>query len=418
MATWKKVLHESSPAGDFPSGVALANLGGGSGSTFLRKDGTWATPTDTNTTYSAGTGLTLSGTTFSLTSTYDNYGSWNLNAGNINSVGSGKTVTLSGSGATSISQNVSSGNHTVTISSTDTNTTYSAGTGLSLSSTTFSISNGGVSTNQLADNSINGNKLATGAVNHPSKISNDVINSEHYTDGSIDEAHLANDSVSTAKIQDESVTDGKIADDAVSSGTIQDSAVTLAKMANDSIRGQHLDATNSPTSGYYLSASPTPQGMTWVAPVVAHNYVVFNHNFADDIGTSEIYLPWTGISESSSAPYSNSFMLVPFSNMKLRRFMFRINTVNQLSATLTVDLKKVLNNQTAISTVDTVNLSISYYNNNGYYSIEDGTASNQLNYTAVFGEMVGFSVDASIDWAGHQQYFATSIWEIEGASIG
>ena len=68
MATWKKVLHESSPSGDFPSGVALANLGGGSGTTFLRKDGTWATPTDTNTTYSAGTGLSLSSTTFSISS--------------------------------------------------------------------------------------------------------------------------------------------------------------------------------------------------------------------------------------------------------------------------------------------------------------------------------------------------------------
>ena len=31
------------------SGAALSNLGGGSGTTFLKKDGTWATPTDTNT---------------------------------------------------------------------------------------------------------------------------------------------------------------------------------------------------------------------------------------------------------------------------------------------------------------------------------------------------------------------------------
>jgi hypothetical protein len=135
MATWKKVLHESSPAGDFPSGLALANLGGGSGSTFLRKDGTWATPTDTNTTYSAGTGLTLTGTTFSLTNTYDNYGSWTLNAGNINSVSSGKTVTFSGSGATSISQAVSSGNHTITFSTTVNNSHWSG--------TDLAVANGG-----------------------------------------------------------------------------------------------------------------------------------------------------------------------------------------------------------------------------------------------------------------------------------
>ena len=44
----------------------------GTGTTkYLREDGTWQVPpdTDTNTTYSAGTGLTLSGTTFSVTKT-------------------------------------------------------------------------------------------------------------------------------------------------------------------------------------------------------------------------------------------------------------------------------------------------------------------------------------------------------------
>ena len=47
--------------------------GNGTSSQFLRSDGdgtfTWATPTDTNTTYSAGSGLDLSGTTFSHTDT-------------------------------------------------------------------------------------------------------------------------------------------------------------------------------------------------------------------------------------------------------------------------------------------------------------------------------------------------------------
>ena len=52
-------------------GAAELNVSGnGSTSQFLRSDGdgsfTWATPTDTNTTYSAGSGLDLSGTTFSV----------------------------------------------------------------------------------------------------------------------------------------------------------------------------------------------------------------------------------------------------------------------------------------------------------------------------------------------------------------
>ena len=48
---------------------ALSDLGGGSGTTFLRKDGTWVEP-PTNT-YSAGNDLSLAGTTFSLENDID-----------------------------------------------------------------------------------------------------------------------------------------------------------------------------------------------------------------------------------------------------------------------------------------------------------------------------------------------------------
>lgn len=187
MATWKKLLSTSDDSNYKNSNVTVSDLGGGSGSTFLRKDGTWATPTDTNTTYTfSGTGATSviqSGSTVTISSTdnnttysvgdggltqknftttlknkldgiassADNYSSWTLAAGNTNSVASGKVVTLSGSGSTSISQSVSNGNHTITISSTDTNTntTYSAGDGLTLSSTTFSVSDNAIGPDEL-----------------------------------------------------------------------------------------------------------------------------------------------------------------------------------------------------------------------------------------------------------------------------
>ena len=81
--TWTTLSSDPSMGGDI-SGVAsnaqiVANAvgaaelnvsGNGTTSQFLRADGdgsfTWATPTDTNTTYTGGSGITLSGTTFNL----------------------------------------------------------------------------------------------------------------------------------------------------------------------------------------------------------------------------------------------------------------------------------------------------------------------------------------------------------------
>jgi hypothetical protein len=74
--------------------------------------------TDTNTTYSAGSGLTLTGTTFSNSAP-------------------DQTVSLTGSGATTVTGTYP--NFTISSTDTNTNTTYSAGSGLDLSGTTFSV---------------------------------------------------------------------------------------------------------------------------------------------------------------------------------------------------------------------------------------------------------------------------------------
>lgn len=72
--------------------------------------------TDTNTTYSAGTGLSLSGTTFTNTA-----------PDQVVTLTQGSNVTITGTYPN------------FTIAATDTNTTYSAGTALDLSGTTFNV---------------------------------------------------------------------------------------------------------------------------------------------------------------------------------------------------------------------------------------------------------------------------------------
>ena len=85
---------------------------------FLRADKTWAAPA--NTTYSAGSGLSLSGTTFAVTSTAGTSTlTWNTE------------VTLCTIAGVAIKAKLPA--------NPNTNTTYSAGTGLSLSGTTFNL---------------------------------------------------------------------------------------------------------------------------------------------------------------------------------------------------------------------------------------------------------------------------------------
>ena len=79
-----------------------------------------ATQADTDTTYTAGSGLSLTGTEFANTAP-------------------DQTVALTGAGATSISGTYPNFTITSTDTNTDTDTTYTAGTGITLTGTEFSI---------------------------------------------------------------------------------------------------------------------------------------------------------------------------------------------------------------------------------------------------------------------------------------
>ena len=107
--------------GSIPDGSEIKVTAGTN--TSVTGTGTIATPyvinsTDTNTTYTAGTAMSLVGTTF-------------------NNTAPDQTVVLTQSGATTVTGTYPN----FTISSTDTNTTYSAGTGLALVGTVFSVEN-------------------------------------------------------------------------------------------------------------------------------------------------------------------------------------------------------------------------------------------------------------------------------------
>jgi len=150
--------------------TAGSNISFSSGTTYDGSSAITITSTDTNTTYSAGNGLDLSGTEFTLNSDGTTLS---------NNVGSGQSGVLKVPNALTAGSNISfssgttyDGSAAITIASTDTNTTYSAGNGLDLSGTEFSVgaSNGlsrnttglEVSSSQTVISSILNNDLVVG----------------------------------------------------------------------------------------------------------------------------------------------------------------------------------------------------------------------------------------------------------------
>ena len=114
--------------------------------------------TNTDTTYTAGTGLSLTGTTFALDSGINNLTDVNITsaaAGNVLIYDATNTyfenaLLTAGSNVT-----ITNADGSITIAASDTNTTYTAGSGLTLSGTEFSLTNNAVT--------IGGTSVALGA---------------------------------------------------------------------------------------------------------------------------------------------------------------------------------------------------------------------------------------------------------------
>ena len=363
---------------------------------------------------------------------------WNLNGGNITTISHGETVTISGSGATSVSQ---SGN-TVTISSTDTNTQYAAGSGIALSGTTFSVAAGTSLTQNasglsVTSGGIGATQLASNAVT-TAKIANDAVTN----------AKLANNSVAGDIIQDESINQGKLADDSVSTGNLENSAVTKVKIANNSVDYNKMDIFESsqPSTGQALiynnnvsekiswSSLPSRNSLgldtndsVTFGNVTATNftingvtsglkqYVYFVHNFTDDISTSTHYLPWTGTGEQTTPINAITSFNVP-QTMKFKRFVIKPYTISS-SFTLTVRIYRALEGSTTFSQMDGTTVSWFHTNDRQQRTIDDGTSSSQLNFTASKGENIAWFIDSSSDPGASTHWWGTSIWEINGDDL-
>lgn len=93
---------------------------------------------------------------------------------------------------------------------TDSDTTYTSGDGLTLSGTTFSLGDAGVTTTKLAGNAVTADKLASNAVTS-AKLADGVVTSAKLVDSAVTSAKLANGAVTGSKLAAKSVSADKLA---------------------------------------------------------------------------------------------------------------------------------------------------------------------------------------------------------------
>ena len=132
-----------------------------------------------------------------------------------------------------------------------TGTTYTGGQGIAISGSVIELADDGVISEKIADDAILTAHVTDANITR-AKIAADAIDGTRIADNAIAVEHIANDAVETDAIDNSAVTEGKIASNAVTTvkvnaGAITETkigadAVTQAKIADDAVQLEHLNA--------------------------------------------------------------------------------------------------------------------------------------------------------------------------------
>ena len=140
------------------------------------------------------------------------------------------------------------------------------------------------------------------------------------------------------------------------------------------------------------------------------DYRFIAHNFTADIGTTETYIPWYGVSDAANMNAVSTSFLAPY-KMTLHKLFVRPETISDTSAELTFALDKQDDGDTTVDSIATFTYD-TLLHNESFITINRSDWSADPSVEA--GDKIGISIDADADPSSSAiPWYITSVWEVE-----
>ena len=157
----------------------------------------------------------------------------------------------------------------------------------------------------------------------------------------------------------------------------------------------------------YVDKTLTTNTLKYTNKFIDYRFIA--HNFTADIGTTETYLPWYGISDAANMNAVSTAFLVPY-KMTLHKLFVRPETISDTSAELTFALDKQDDGDTTVDSIATFTYDTTLASNTLItVNLSDWSA----NPSVEAGDKIGLSIDASTDPSGTIDWYVTSVWRVE-----
>jgi hypothetical protein len=140
------------------------------------------------------------------------------------------------------------------------------------------------------------------------------------------------------------------------------------------------------------------------------DYRIYKHNFSDNIGTTEHFIPWQGTGEQTGMNDATSTLLVPF-KMTCHKILFRPESFDTPTANFTFKIKRQDSGDATVDEVASFTYTDTFADNT---TIE--VKQSDFNNTPVVdaGAKASISIQASANpHSSSKDYYITSVWRTE-----